>query len=199
MDKLQDGSGIRRGPYWLYTYKEGDKTKSKRLPDEDTARRYLEEIKRFLRFEEISKDLIGVSQQMCDLGESVGTRKGYERKKTHGGIFTEVQAELEDLIAMALRARAKEGTFDLEALELTVRDSLHRCAILVLRYLLSYEDGHSTGLKPCQCGGQFKNRKTKAKTLRTLLGPVRIQRIVQRCSRCGAWHMPRRFTHSSLC
>ena len=80
-DKLEDGSVIRRGPYWLYTYKEGDRTKSRRLLDEDTARRYLEEIKGFRRFEELSKDLIGVSQQMCDLEESVGTRKRHERKK----------------------------------------------------------------------------------------------------------------------
>lgn len=91
---------------------------------------------------------------------------------------------------MALRARQETGTFDLEDLELAVRDALHRCGVVVLGHLLSHEDGRSTSQKLCACGGEFKNKKTKAKTIRTLLGPVRLQRIVQRCPRCKAWRVP---------
>lgn len=80
-DKLEDGSVVRRGPYWLYTYKEGDRTRSRRLPDGDTAQRYLDQIEGCRRFEELCKDLIRVSQQMCDMEESVGGRKRHERKK----------------------------------------------------------------------------------------------------------------------
>jgi len=91
---------------------------------------------------------------------------------------------------MALRARQEIGSFDLEDLELAVRDAVHRCGVIVLGYLLSHEDGGSTSQKPCECGGEFKNKKRTAKTLRTLLGPVRLQRIVQRCPQCKAWRVP---------
>jgi len=80
-DKLEDGTVVRRGPYWLYSYKEGDRTKSRRLPDRDTAQRYLDEIQGCRHFEDLCKDLIRVSQQMCDVEESVGGKKRHERKK----------------------------------------------------------------------------------------------------------------------
>ena len=65
--KHQDGTQVRQGPYFLYSYKEQGRTISRRLPDARTAHRYREEIAAFRRFEELSAELVTVSQQLCDL------------------------------------------------------------------------------------------------------------------------------------
>jgi len=63
----RDGSQVRQGPYFLYSYKAQGRTISRRLPDAGVAHRYREEIAAFRRFEELSAELVTVSQQICDL------------------------------------------------------------------------------------------------------------------------------------
>lgn len=65
--KRRDGTVARQGPYFLYSYKEGGKTVSRRLSGPGEAERYREEIERFRRFESLSAELVEVSQGLCDL------------------------------------------------------------------------------------------------------------------------------------
>jgi hypothetical protein len=65
--KRRDGTVARQGPYYLYSYKEGGKTVSRRLTGPGEAERCREEIGQFRRFERLSAELIEVSQGLCDL------------------------------------------------------------------------------------------------------------------------------------
>ena len=65
--KHKDGSMVRQGPYFLYSYKDKGKTISRRLSGPGEAQRYREEIEEFRRFEQLSSQLIELSHRICDL------------------------------------------------------------------------------------------------------------------------------------
>lgn len=110
-------------------------------------------------------------------------------KKTAQAIFEEIGKEIEALIEVAFRDRHRQGSFDLEALEIAVRDLSHRCGATVLEYLLQHEDGAGRSAR-CSCGGTFGEHRRQEKTVRTVLGPIRLERRRQRCLRCGDWRVP---------
>ena len=83
----------------------------------------------------------------------------------------------------------QSGGLDLEALEVLTRQVMHGCGAMILKKLLACEDGDSLG-DDCECGGRFVNRKRGGKTIRTVVGKVRIARTIQRCKSCGAWRGP---------
>lgn len=61
-----------------------------------------------------------------------------------------------------------------------------RCGAITLEGVGAAEDGSSLG-RSCRCGGQFQDRKRVAKTVLTVVGPLRLLRTYQRCSCCGSW------------
>lgn len=63
---------------------------------------------------------------------------------------------------------------------------MRRCGAITLEGVLAAEDGFSLG-RSCGCGGQFQDRKRVAKTVLTVVGPLRLLRTYQRCSGCGSW------------
>lgn len=92
-------------------------------------------------------------------------------------------------MATAFRDRDRAGRYDLEALETHTRDVMLRCGARALEGLLEAEDGSALG-RACPCGGVFRNRKRQSKTVRTLLGSVRMTHTHQRCASCGTWRAP---------
>ena len=62
----KDGSKTKRGPYLVYSYKEKNKTVSKRVPrqQEDLYRRQIES---FRRFQKLSAELVQISQRLADV------------------------------------------------------------------------------------------------------------------------------------
>lgn len=77
----------------------------------------------------------------------------------------------------------------MEAAELAIKDRMHRCGALILDKILSYEDGSSL-TDACECGGSFTTRQHQAKTIRTVLGDVRVMRGYQQCSHCRRRRFP---------
>lgn len=77
---------------------------------------------------------------------------------------------------------------DLEALERMIRDCMHHCGAITLEHLLGHEDGSSLR-RECDCGGRFVDKRRRSKTIRTVLGEVRLTRTVQRCNRCHRWRV----------
>lgn len=73
----QDGTTVRRGPYFLYSYKEQGKTVSQRLKDAGEADLYRRQIQSFRRFQELTSQLRKLGEQISDL--AVGQQ---EVKKT---------------------------------------------------------------------------------------------------------------------
>jgi len=62
-----DGRKTKRGPYMVYTFKEKGKTVSRRVKDKKRAALYRRQIATFRRFQELSKELLQVSQRIADL------------------------------------------------------------------------------------------------------------------------------------
>lgn len=96
---------------------------------------------------------------------------------------------MQNLVSMLFHDRNKQGGFDLEAAEFAIRDRMHRCGALILDKVLRYEDGSSL-TATCECGGSFITRQHQAKTIRTVLGDVRVMRGYQQCSRCRQHRFP---------
>ena len=62
-----DGSIRRRGPYLTYTFKQGGKTCGKHLRNQEQADLYRRQIEAFRRYQELSAELVQVSQTLADL------------------------------------------------------------------------------------------------------------------------------------
>ncbi len=90
---------------------------------------------------------------------------------------------------MALGEWRRTGHIDLEAVELLVRDVMHRAGASALSRLLSISTGHSAGV-PCECGQSARYHDTRPKQLLTVLGPVSIQRAYYVCPDCGRGQSP---------
>jgi len=64
--KRKDGSIVRRGPYYLYSYKEKGKTISRRLSGLAEAEQVREQIEQFRRFEQLTSEFVSVNHAICE-------------------------------------------------------------------------------------------------------------------------------------
>jgi hypothetical protein len=62
----KDGSVSRRGPYLTYTFKQGGKTRGKHLRSQAEAQLYRQQIEAFRRYQELSGELVQISQRLAD-------------------------------------------------------------------------------------------------------------------------------------
>ena len=62
-----DGTPVKRGPYFLYTYKEKNKTVSKRLKSAQQADLYRRQIQAFRRYQELTARLRELGERISDL------------------------------------------------------------------------------------------------------------------------------------
>jgi hypothetical protein len=76
----KDGSTYRRGPYPTYTFKQGGKTKAKLLHNEEEAELYRRQIEAFRRWQELSAQLVSISQRLADL-EATGRDEGKKNSR----------------------------------------------------------------------------------------------------------------------
>ena len=70
----RDGAKKRRGPYFVYTYKEKGKTISRRLTSPEQVSLCQKQIQAFRRFQELTAELLQVGEQASNLalaGEGV--------------------------------------------------------------------------------------------------------------------------------
>jgi hypothetical protein len=66
-----DGSVYRRGPYWTYTFKRGGQSCGKHLRSAAEAAVYRRQIEVWRRYQELSAQLVEVSQRLADLEAAV--------------------------------------------------------------------------------------------------------------------------------
>jgi len=64
---LKDGSKRKRGPYTIYTFKEKDRTVSKRLGNATQVERYRRQIATFRSFQNLTRELAQISQRLADV------------------------------------------------------------------------------------------------------------------------------------
>jgi len=87
-------------------------------------------------------------------------------------------------------AQRQGHRFDLEAVEMATRASLHRAGAAVLSALLGECASHSARAD-CGCGRAARFHDTRPRRLLTVLGPVRFQRSYYLCPHCHGGHSPR--------
>ncbi len=75
-----DGSTSQRGPYTTYTFKHEGKTRGRQLRTQQEAALYREQIEVFRRWQQLSAELVQVSQQLADL-EAAG-EQGCKKNST---------------------------------------------------------------------------------------------------------------------
>jgi hypothetical protein len=78
--KKKDGSVGRKGPYFTYTFKMGEKTKGRHLHDEKEARLYRQQIDRFRSFQNLSRRLVETGQALADAEAEM--RRGKKNSST---------------------------------------------------------------------------------------------------------------------
>ena len=76
--KQADGSLVKRGPYPLFTRKQGGKTLSVRLTDPALVPLYRQQIQALRQFETVVDQLVGVGEALSDLAVAEVVQK-----KTH--------------------------------------------------------------------------------------------------------------------
>jgi hypothetical protein len=84
----------------------------------------------------------------------------------------------------------KTGKLDLEALEMALRDAMHRAGSAALGKLLCCHPNHAAH-SPCGCGKQAQWHSIRSKQLLTVLGPLGFDRDYYLCPDCHQGHSPR--------
>lgn len=79
--------------------------------------------------------------------------------------------------------RRKNGRIDLEAVEMLVRESMHRAGATALSHLLNEGPPESPAI-PCSCGHSARYKELRSKPVLTVVGPVEYQRPYYVCSQC---------------
>lgn len=78
--KRSDGSVRRRGPYFTYTFKRKGKTCGRHLRSVEEAEQYRRQIENYRCYQELSAELVEVSQTLADL-EAEGKEEGKKNSK----------------------------------------------------------------------------------------------------------------------
>ena len=84
---------------------------------------------------------------------------------------------------MVFADRRKTGRTDLEAVEMFVRESMHRAGAAALSHLLNAEAPEPRSL-PCSCGRPAHYKELRSKPILTVVGPVSYQRPYFVCPHC---------------
>lgn len=94
------------------------------------------------------------------------------------------------MLEIVFTSQRKTGTLDLEAVEMLVRNSVHRAGSLALGRLLSCS-APAAAHQPCGCGGEAKLHSLRSRQLLTVVGEVDFQRPYYHCPQCRQGQSPR--------
>lgn len=91
----------------------------------------------------------------------------------------------------ALKEFQQSGRWDLEALEMGLREAVHQWGARVVEKLVNAEGGGYQGPRlGCRCGGQARFMGYREKRVLTVLGPLELQRAYYYCAQCGQGDFP---------
>jgi hypothetical protein len=62
----KDGTKVKRGPYFIYTYKDQQRTVSRYLRDPAEIQQYREQIQAFRQFQLLTKQLLALGEQLSE-------------------------------------------------------------------------------------------------------------------------------------
>jgi len=105
-------------------------------------------------------------------------------------IQQEVAQEVNRIVQIVFGDWHKTGSIDLEAVEMLVRESMHRAGAMAVQRLLSVP-GSQAHQVSCDCGQQARYHETRRKQILTMLGPVVYERAYYLCPSCHQGQSPR--------
>jgi Uncharacterised protein family (UPF0236) len=94
------------------------------------------------------------------------------------------------LLQVVVTGYRKSGQMDLEAVEMLVRESMHRAGAVALERLLSMPARQAERMT-CSCDQVAQHHGKRAKNILTALGPVRLERNYYVCPHCHQSYCPR--------
>ena len=96
------------------------------------------------------------------------------------------------MVSRALRDRAQAGHYDLEALEFSLRSSLHRIGGVLLEKLLNCDGGGAEGERiDCGRGHPAELLEYRNKEVLTVLAAVQVKRAYYYCAVCREGLIPK--------
>jgi hypothetical protein len=88
-----------------------------------------------------------------------------------------MEKEVDRIVAFAFRDRERLGHVDFEALEVSLRSSMHSVGSKMLEELLNADGGDYRGrVQPCEGGHGFEFKEYRDKKVVTVLGPITLRR-----------------------
>ncbi|MEO8591937.1 MAG: ISKra4 family transposase [Candidatus Solibacter sp.] len=123
-------------------------------------------------------------------GSTGGRHTHAAGKKTAEIIQQEVAKEISHVVQLVFSDWHKTGTFDLDSIEVLVRNSMHHAGAVTVQQLLRIPEAHSRQI-PCACGQQAQYHETRRKQILTMLGPVVFDRAYYLCPGCHQGQSPR--------
>ena len=73
-------------------------------------------------------------------------------KKTTAAVYGEVQKEIDRIVSQYGKENASDGSFDLEAFEISIRSGMHGVGSKLLETLLNADDGYRGSAIACENG-----------------------------------------------
>jgi hypothetical protein len=112
-------------------------------------------------------------------------------KKTAAALHQEISGEINAWLARIFAERHKTRRTDLEAVEMSLRTTLHQVGSIALQQLLQYEEpALAERTLACPCGQPAQYLQLRSKTVLTVLGKVELRRPYYRCPQCGNGQFP---------
>ena len=177
------------GPVLSLTRKQAGKTVTRIIPahaGSETQARLAE----YRRFRQLSKMFIKVNDALSEARLATGSAA--KKKPQTAVIAKSLAAEATREIERLLGADATQTLGDFEAAETAVRTAVLAVAarFVAERLNADHSDQHAAGL-PCRCGHTARYAGRRAKTIRTALGAMTLQRAYYHCASCRTGFCPR--------
>ena len=177
------------GPVLSLTRKQAGKTVTRIIPAEagpETQARLAE----YRRFRQLSKMFIEVNDALSEARLATGSAA--KKKPQTAVIAKSLAAEAAREIERLLGADATQTLDDFEAAETAVRTAVLAVAarFVAQRLNADHSDQHAAGL-PCRCGHTARYAGRRAKTVRTALGAMTLERAYYHCASCRTGFCPR--------
>ena len=189
MDLKGQQEPVRRGPYYVFSYKVQGKTRSRRVrgAEKEKLRR---EVENFHRYQELSQKLIEINERICELKPMEDQSEG--KKKLQAEILQESAREIRNLLKRAIWEMEQARGCDLQAVELGMRQAVHELGAGLMEKLLDADGGGYQGAHlKCACGQQARFVGYRGKKILTVVGEVSLRRAYYWCSACGRGQIPK--------
>ena len=178
------------GPCYSLTHAVEGKTVTRIIPKGAAVERTRQQIAEYHRFRDLVRELITVSEQICDAQMPSARAPGQAPvKKTSLAalLATDIVHEIEALVGR----QAFDGV-DLEALEMAVRQQALQLAARAVEQRLNADTSDNAAPHlPCRCGGEARYAGRRSKRFHSALGSLQWQRAYYHWGSCGGGFCPR--------